>query len=143
MKVVFALDPGMSAGTCLMADDGRFWSGPVEIGNAEDLIRTRKQIEALQPTEVITEAVAWKASAYKKCPKYHSGVLIGALGLQNLPLSFVGPRTWRKAILGDAGAGKKEAMAWVRDRYDYECASHDEAEAVCLAHYAHYHQGQS
>lgn len=140
-RVVISIDPGLHSGICIMDKLGVFWSGPVEIGDASDLKLTRKQIEARTPTEVMTEAVAWKASSYKKCPKYHAGVLIGALGLQNLPLSFVGPGTWRRDVIGDSKADKEAASVWVMSKYGVAPANHDEAEAICIAHWAFYCKG--
>ena len=132
----FAIDPGKSAGICLLKMDGWLFSGPVDIGSPYDLVTTRRQIEEHTPHRVVMEAVAWRASAFRRCPKLSGGILIGALGLQNLPLGFVGPGTWRKRILGDSKASKQAAIDWVQETYGFTPADHNEAEAVCMATYA-------
>lgn len=137
-KVIFSIDPGKQSGVALLKPDGLIHSGTVNVGDSQDLWDTRMQIEKHTPQAVVVEAVAWRASALSKCPKYHSGVLIGALGLQNLPLSFVNPSTWRKVVLGNARATKDDAMKFVKETYGFMPVDDNQAEAVCIAHWYQY-----
>jgi len=142
--IVCTIDPGHTAGLALMSDidtlgdngTALLHSSSVHIGNREDLVLTRKQLEENMPSHVILEATSWRAASNKRCAKYNGGVLIGALGLQNLPLSFVQPSAWRSAVLGDSKAGKEEAMNWVLATYGFTPTDHNEAEAVCIAYWA-------
>lgn len=46
------------------------------------------------------------------------------------------PQAWRKAVLGNGRAGKKEAERWVELTY-HKVDTHHEAEAVCIAQFGY------
>lgn len=60
------------------------------------------------------------------------GAIFGVAAAKGVPVSGVGPPTWRKAVLGDGHAAKSDAVTHCQ-RLGLGKLGHDRAEAVCVA----------
>lgn len=133
------IDPGLTAGVALVKDGKVLFSKVLSIVDREEVLSLQMEFGLVRQNSIFVacEATAWRASATKRCPKLHAGVLLGILGLQAMPLVLVQPGTWRKDVLGNREGNKQDAIKYVRQLDGLETiSSHDECEAICLGIWA-------
>lgn len=138
-SLFIGIDPGLTAGVALVKDGKVLYSTVLNIIKKEDVLALQLEfgLHRQDDIKVACEATAWRASATKRCPKLHCGVLLGVLGLQGMPLVLVQPGTWRKEVLGNREGDKNDAIKYCKQLEGLgSISSHDEAEAVCIAIWA-------
>lgn len=68
-----------------------------------------------------------------------AGIVEGVVSTLNIPIERVHPSAWRKEILGNYKATKKDALTYCRERYPEiklsRVKDHNFAEALCVAEY--------
>lgn len=135
------IDPGLTSGVSIVKNNKVVYSTTVNILNYDEIRKVQSMFQFLFYDNcdmlVACEATAWRASATKRCPKLHAGVLLGTLGLQGMPLVLVQPCVWRKAVLNNYKGDKNDAIKYCKQLEGLgSISSHDEAEAVCIALWA-------
>lgn len=152
MSVIVGIDPGQTGAVAFL------YGSDVDVYPMPTVPTGRNRVEIdpvalndllssyVEPSIVVIEAVGGDpkfggASAFTFGKSF--GIILATVALRGFPMIRVQPQVWKKSVLVGTDQSKEAAIAYVRRRFPKvnlvlpgkKSASHDLAEAVCLALY--------
>lgn len=140
--MIVGIDPGLEGALAFLSDSVRVVDMPLRPHIRRERVDGRQILNLLMETEpdlVVMEAVHGRpgnGAAASFTFGLGFGVLLGIIDAMGVPLVLVTPQKWKSDVLHGTKKDKAAAVAWAQSRFpDLGRLRHDQAEALCLAHW--------